>query len=79
MFLIGYRGGEENEHFWLKLSVSIMLFGGKKLCCKYCLTGEHRWILCQIPLTAFSGDEIFSSQAIHYTKDRVFVLICDVH
>ena len=32
----------------------------------------HRWTLCQSPLTAFSGD------AIHYTKDRGFVLICGV-
>jgi len=39
---------------------------------------NHRWTLCRSPLTAFSGDEISLSHATHYTKNRVFVLICGV-
>ena len=38
----------------------------------------HRWTLCQSPLTAFSGDDIFPSHAMHYTKNPGFVLICGV-
>ena len=43
MLLVGYKGGEEKEHIRLKFSklfVSVMPFDGKKLRCKYCLTGE---------------------------------------
>ena len=33
---------------------------------------SHRQILCQSPWTAFSGDEIFPSHAMHYSKKSRF-------
>ena len=36
------------------------------------------WLLETLPSMAFSGNEIFLSLGKHYTKDCVFISICDI-
>ena len=50
VLLVGCRDDKEKQLFWLKpskLSVSVMVFSGKKLCFKYFTTGKAvKWASC---------------------------------
>ena len=46
-----------------KLSVSVMPFGGEKLFCKYCLTGEAvQWASCSAIAIVWHGIQLCSSE-----------------